>query len=154
MPIESISSLPGAVANGRAIAARVICHRIQDLVSGTKSSFLANLMAGIIVRLFVGSPHECLVNDVMLEAQAEASYDAREALPRIAVRVWPMGGDWDVYSLEALAPETAHLIPNCTLRLHEAAALAVCWRSGDLYGWGSGKPMVSPHSSMPSRYGT
>ena len=106
-----------AVAQGRMFAGGAIMSK--TLFPDAKFPFLARLMSGLFVRLFSGKPHEYMANDVMVEARAEASFDAREALPRITVPVLMIGGDQDVYFPEALARETADLIPNCTLRLYE-----------------------------------
>ena len=81
--------------------------------------FFSKVMMGLMVRFFSGESHEYTANDVLVEAEAEARFNAREALPRISVPVLLIGGDEDVYFPEALARETADLIPNCTLRLYE-----------------------------------
>ena len=106
-----------AVAEGRWFAGGAIMSK--TLFPDAKFPFLARMMGGLLMKLFAGSLHEYMANDVMVEAEAEALFDAREALPRITVPVLLIGGDEDAYFPEALTQETADLIPNCTLRLYE-----------------------------------
>ena len=74
---------------------------------------------GFLTKFLVGTPHEHMANDVLVEAAAEKLFDSREVLPRIAVPVLLLGGTEDDYFPESLMRETADLIPDCTLRLYE-----------------------------------
>jgi len=105
-----------AVAEDRTYAAGAIMSK--TLFPNTKLPFLAKILGGLFVGVFAGTPHEHMANDVLVEAEAERLFDAREALPRITVPVLMIGGDEDVYFPEALARDTAELIPDCTLILY------------------------------------
>ncbi len=108
-----------AIAEGRPYAAGALMSK--TLLPDAKFPFLAEAAIGLLAKLSAGNPHEHLANDIVVEAEAERVFDAREALPRIAVPVLLIGGDRDVYFPEALMRETAALIPDCTLRLYEDA---------------------------------
>ena len=106
-----------AIADGRLFEAGAIMSR--SLYPDAKFPFLPRLMLGTMTKLLAGSFHEHMANDVVVEAEAERTFDAREALPRVTVPVLLIGGDEDAYFPEALTRETASLIPNCTLKLYE-----------------------------------
>lgn len=73
---------------------------------------------GLMFRLF-RSEHDQFASDVMVEAEAQMSFDARPALPGIRVRVLLVGGDQDHYFPVSMIEETARLIPDCTLKLYQ-----------------------------------
>ena len=56
---------------------------------------------------------------MMVEAEAEMAFDAREILADISVPVLLVCGDADMYIPKELYAETARLIPDCTLRMYE-----------------------------------
>ena len=107
----------GALAEGRNFAAGAIISKA--LFPDARFPFLASLMMGALSLALSSKPHEHFANDVVVEADAERSFDTREALPRITVPVLLIGGDRDAYFPEPLMRETASLIPDCTLRLYE-----------------------------------
>lgn len=80
-----------ALADGRLFAGGAIMSK--TLFPDAGFAFLARLISGFFVRLRSGKPHEYLANDVMVETEAEAAFNAREALPRIKVPVLLIGGD-------------------------------------------------------------
>lgn len=108
-----------AIAEGRHFAAGAIMSK--SLYPDSKFPLLPKLMIGLLSKLGAGSSHAYLANDIVVEAEAERTFDARDALSRISVPVLLIGGDNDAYFPEALMRETADLIPNCTLRLYEDA---------------------------------
>lgn len=69
--------------------------------------------------MFRSHSHEQFSSDVMVEAKAEVSFDARPVLPRIEIPVLLIGGDKDFYFPESLIEETAGLIPDCSLQVYE-----------------------------------
>jgi len=104
-------------AEGRVYAAGSMIFK--TMMPNAKFPFLIGVMGGVFSMLLADKPHEHLANDILVEAEAEKSFDAREALPRITVPVLLIGGDQDNYFPEELMRETASLIPDCTLRLYE-----------------------------------
>ena len=83
---------------------------------------------------FAGGEHECFANYVVVEAEAERTFDTREVLPIITVPVLLLGGDKDHYFPEELMRETAELIPDCTLRLYEGKGHLGAAMDGRLIG--------------------
>jgi pimeloyl-ACP methyl ester carboxylesterase len=57
-------------------------------------------------------------SDVMVEAEAEMTFDARPVLPAIEAPVLMVCGDRDRFFPRAAVEETAALIPDCTLVWH------------------------------------
>lgn len=57
--------------------------------------------------------------DLMVEAEAEMVFDAREALPRIRVPVLLISADEDMFVTPEIVDETFALIPNCTMVRYE-----------------------------------
>lgn len=62
--------------------------------------------------------HDEFHSDVMIEAEAQALFDARPVLPHIQVAVQLIGGDRDVYFPVEVIAETDRLIPDCTLSIY------------------------------------
>lgn len=62
--------------------------------------------------------HDLCASDLIVEAEAEMSFDARPDLPRIQVPVQLLAGDRDFYFPIPVIEETARLIPDCTLRVY------------------------------------
>lgn len=57
--------------------------------------------------------------DLLVETEAELSFDARSVLPRIDMPVMLLCGDRDRFFPQALVDETVRLIPHCTLVRYE-----------------------------------
>ena len=72
-----------------------------------------------MARLMFGETHPYFASDMMVEAEAEVAFDAREVLPDISVPVLLVCGDEDMYIPKEVYEETARLIPDCTLRMYE-----------------------------------
>ena len=53
--------------------------------------------------------------DLLVEAEAEIVFDARDALPRISVPVLLVSGEHDLFFTKQIVDETVALIPHCTL---------------------------------------
>jgi hypothetical protein len=65
-----------------------------------------------------GTTHPYFASDMMVEAEAEMAFNAREVLPDIPVPVLLVCGDEDRYISKEMYEETARLIPDCTLRMY------------------------------------
>ncbi|MCU0298599.1 MAG: alpha/beta hydrolase [Candidatus Nanopelagicales bacterium] len=53
--------------------------------------------------------------DLIVEAEAEMAYDARDALPRISVPVLIIAAEEDMFFTKQIVDETEALIPGCTV---------------------------------------
>jgi len=80
---------------------------------------VARVLGAVLVRLMYGETHPYFASDMMVEAEAEMAFDAREVLPDISVPVLLVCGDEDMYIPKEVYEETARLIPDCTLRMYE-----------------------------------
>jgi pimeloyl-ACP methyl ester carboxylesterase len=80
---------------------------------------VARGLGEVMARLMFGPTHPYFASDMMVEAEAEMAFDAREVLPDISVPVLLVCGDADMYIPKELYEETARLIPDCTLRMYE-----------------------------------
>jgi pimeloyl-ACP methyl ester carboxylesterase len=80
---------------------------------------VARVLGAVLVRLMYGETHPYFASDMMVEAEAEMAFDAREVLPDIPVPVLLVCGDADMYIPKEVYEETARLIPDCTLRMYE-----------------------------------
>lgn len=63
----------------------------------------------------LSSGEQVSAGDLMVEAQAEMVFDARDALPRISVPVLLVSGADDLFFTKEIVDETVALIPDCTL---------------------------------------
>ena len=80
---------------------------------------VARIAGSVVGPLMVRGAHDTFATDVLVEAEAEATADATDILPTITVPVLLIGGDQDHYFPLETIEETARLIPDCTLRIHE-----------------------------------
>ncbi len=79
----------------------------------------ARVVGAVLGHLMFAETHPYYRHDVLIEAQADLAFDAREVLPEIRVPVLLIGGDRDQYTPKSVYEETARLIPDCTLVLYE-----------------------------------
>ncbi len=89
------------------------------MVPGLRAPGVARVLGAVMGRLMFGETHPHFASDVMVEAEAEVAFDAREVLPDIRVPVLLACGDQDLYFPKEVYEETARLIPDCTLRVYE-----------------------------------
>jgi pimeloyl-ACP methyl ester carboxylesterase len=68
--------------------------------------------------MMAGAQHECYPHDIMVEAEAERAYSARDVLPRINVPILLICGDHDIFFPKDVVEEAASLIPHSTLVLY------------------------------------
>lgn len=80
--------------------------------------WMARLGGAIFVPMLSGG-HGHYAHDVVVEAEAEISFDSRTVLPTITAPVLLIAGDQDLYFPPEIVEETARLIPDCTLRIYE-----------------------------------
>jgi pimeloyl-ACP methyl ester carboxylesterase len=82
--------------------------------------WIAPLIGPVIGRMmFGGHTHPAFESDVLIEAEAEVAFDARDVLPDIEVPVLLIAGDRDDYFPKAVLEDTARLIRQATLLLYE-----------------------------------
>lgn len=74
---------------------------------------LRTLLGPVLRSAFSGE--KVPVGDLLVEAQAEMAYDARDALPGITVPVLLIAAEEDMYFTPEIVDETVALIPDCTL---------------------------------------
>jgi pimeloyl-ACP methyl ester carboxylesterase len=70
---------------------------------------------GPLVGRFLFSDRHYPSQDVLVEIEAEMSFDSRRVLPRIEAPVLLVCGDRDQFFPQDVVEETAALIPDCTL---------------------------------------
>lgn len=75
----------------------------------------------------------------MVETAAEQTCDVREILPDVHVPVLLIGGDQGPFLSREILEETAHLIPDCTLQLHQGktdmTAISTTQLPRDVLAW-------------------
>ena len=76
-------------------------------------------LGALMARVELRETHPYFRNDVMVEAEAEVAFNAREILPDISVPVLLVCGDRDEYFPREVCEETALLIPDCAFTLYE-----------------------------------
>jgi pimeloyl-ACP methyl ester carboxylesterase len=92
---------------------------LRHMAPGLQVPGVARALGAVMARLMFGKTHPYFASDMMVEAEAEMVFDAREVLPDISVPVLLVCGDADMYIPKELYEETARLIPDCTLRMYE-----------------------------------
>ena len=84
---------------------------------------LPGLLAGglgyVMDRLFTDRSRPDFVPNLLVETAVEQECDIRGILPDIKVPVLLIGGDQGPFLSREILEETARLIPDCTLQLHE-----------------------------------
>jgi pimeloyl-ACP methyl ester carboxylesterase/uncharacterized protein YndB with AHSA1/START domain len=91
---------------------------LRQMAPGLRVPGVARVLGAVMARLMFGPTHPYFASDMMVEAEAEMAFDAREVLPDISVPVLLVCGDEDMYIPKELYEETARLIPDCTLRMY------------------------------------
>jgi pimeloyl-ACP methyl ester carboxylesterase len=93
----------------------------EYVMPGERSRWARRLFGPLIARsLLSGKSYP--QSDLLVELEAEISYDARPVLPRIEGRVLLVCGDHDQFFPIEVVEETARLIPDCTLVRYEGQA--------------------------------
>ena len=113
---------------------------------------LVRALAAVMDRLFTDRSRSDFVHNLMVETDAEAC-DAREILPDIKVPVLLIGGDQGPFLSREILEETARLIPDCTLQLHEGkgdmGAVSSMQLPRDVLSWIEERSRVRPRSEPP-----
>jgi pimeloyl-ACP methyl ester carboxylesterase len=86
---------------------------LEYLLRGPRAAPVRRLLGPLAGRLFSGS--QVPSRDLLVEADAEAEFDARPVLPRIGVPVLLLCGDRDRFFSRESVLETCAAIPDCTL---------------------------------------
>lgn len=84
----------------------------SSLVSRYKFGFLGWLVGTISPK------HEHLMNDIVVEAETELTYDSRAVLPKIETPVLLVAGDEDIWFGKDNIEETVSLIPDPIVRIY------------------------------------
>lgn len=79
----------------------------------------ARVLGSIPAALFYRKTHSYFESDVMVEAEAEVAFDAREILHEIDVPVLIIAGRRDTFFPPEITEETARLMPDATLKMYE-----------------------------------
>ena len=87
-------------------------------IPGDRSRWVRRLMGPWLGRSLL-SGKNFPPGDLLVETEAELSFDARSVLPRIDAPVMLLCGDRDRFFPQALVDETVRLIPDCTLVRYE-----------------------------------
>ena len=101
-------------AEGRQTEAATVM--LEFMLPGTRAAFLRRLAAPVVGALF--GTLDVPAGDLLVEAEAECAYDARdvvEHLSRIQVPILLVYGEQDEYIPRSAFEETAAQIPDCTV---------------------------------------
>lgn len=79
---------------------------------------LVRALSAVVGPLAFREAHPTFRHDTLVEAEAEAAYDATDLLPTIIVPVLVVAGDRDGYFPLEMADATARAIPDVTYRVH------------------------------------
>jgi pimeloyl-ACP methyl ester carboxylesterase len=85
---------------------------------GPRARWLRELLGSLVGRRLL-APSGCPAADVLIEARAEWTFDARAVLPLVRPPVLLLCGGRDPFFPLAVAEETSDLIPDCTLIVYE-----------------------------------
>ena len=139
------------VRDGRPIDAWA--QMLATLAPDLRPPALVRFLAVAMDRLFTDRSRPDFVSNLMVETDAEAC-DAREILPDIKVPVLLIGGDQGPFLSREILEETARLIPDCTLQLHEGkgdmGAVSTMQLPRDVLAWVEERSRVRPHAE-PAR---
>ena len=89
-----------------------------EMLSDSWLRWTAPVLGTLMGLTFRSHPHDQFASDVMVEVEAEGTFDARPILTQIEVPVLLINGDKDFYNPVPLIQETARLIPDCTLKVY------------------------------------
>lgn len=107
-----------ALASGDVFAAGAALA--QGFYPQAKFPRLTRLLVQLTLPLLVKrGDHEFFSNDLLIEAEAERSFDSRPILPTIRKPVLVLAGDQDQYFPKPILEETQRLVPDCRLRIYE-----------------------------------
>ena len=126
---------------------------LATMVPGLRPPALVRALAVVMDRLFTDRSRPDFAANLLVETKAEEAYDAREILPDVRVPVLLIGGDQGPFLSREILEETARLIPDCTLQLHEGkgdmGAVSSMQLPRDILAWLEERPRVRPHAEPP-----
>ena len=132
-----------AVRDGRRTEAWA--QMLSTLAPDLRPPALVRVFAVVMDRLFTDRSRPDFVSNLIVETDAE-DFDAREILPDVRVPVLLIGGDEGPFFSREILEETARLIPDCTLQLHEgkgdAGAVSSMQLPRDVLAWVDGRSRV------------
>ncbi len=103
------------------------------------SSVLARVLSVVLEWLFTDRSRPDFVANLIVETEAEQTCDVRRLLPDVHVPVLLIGGDQGPFLSREILEETARLIPDCTLQLHQGktdmAAISTTQLARDVLAW-------------------
>lgn len=112
---------------------------------------IGRVITAVLGPIMFRDDHPDFRRDVLVEAEAEATFDAADILPTITIPVLLIAGDEDLYFPVELIDETVAAIPNATLRMYpgkgHARVVSDPQASRDILAWSAGealKPMRVP----------
>jgi len=91
----------------------------RDVYPGVRIPGAADVAGAMLAPLVLRSMHPSFRDDVLIEAEAEAAFDAKAVLTDIRVPVLLVGGGEDQFFTRPVIEETAQLIPDCRLIIYE-----------------------------------
>jgi pimeloyl-ACP methyl ester carboxylesterase len=119
---------------------------LEYLIPGSRLAPLRRIGGYVVGPIFARA--DIPVGDLIVEAEAEAAYDARDVLSRITVPVLMICGDADEFFSRAAVEETAAAIPDCTLiwypGFNHVRAGASRQRPRDILAWVARREAISP----------
>jgi pimeloyl-ACP methyl ester carboxylesterase len=91
----------------------------RDVYPDVRVPGAARVAGALLAPLVLRGTHSSFRDDVLVEAEAEMSFDARAVLPDIRIPVLLVGGSDDQFFTRRAVEESARLIPDCTLVIYE-----------------------------------
>jgi pimeloyl-ACP methyl ester carboxylesterase len=91
----------------------------RDVYPDVRIPGAARIAGAVLAPLVLRSTHPHFRDDVLIEAEAEAAFDAKSVLPDIRVPVLLVGGGNDQFFTRGTMEDAARLIPDCRLIIYE-----------------------------------
>ena len=129
------------IRDGRPVQA---WQRMLTTLAPSLPAILARVLGIVLDRLFTDRTRPDFANNLMVETDAEQTCDLRSILPDVHVPVLLIGGDQGPFLSRGILEETARLIPDCTLQLHQGktdmAAISTTQLPRDVLAWIATQP--------------
>lgn len=133
------------VGEGRPIDAWA--QMLATLAPDLRPPALVRALAKVMDRLFTDRSRQDFASNLLVETDTE-DFDAREVLADIRVPVLLIGGDQGPFLSREILEETARLIPDCTLQIHEGksdmGAVSTMQLPRDILAWMEERSHVAP----------
>lgn len=99
--------------------AEAFASMFRDVYPDVRIPGAARIAGAVLAPLVLRSTHPHFGDDVLIEAEAEAAFDAKGVLPDIRIPLLLVGGGEDQFFRPGTIEETARLIPDCRLIIYE-----------------------------------